>query len=163
MSNEPTDVVLRAVRPGDEAILLELIRLLAEYERAPEQVTARTEDLSQALFCDRPQAEAVLAERGRGVLGFALFFTNFSTWTGRPGLYLEDLFVRPEARGQGLGKRLLLHLARLARDRGCQRMEWSVLDWNQPAIDFYRSLGAVAMEDWTVYRLDRAALDRLDS
>ena len=163
MNNGPNDVVLRPARPGDEATLLELIRLLAEYERAPEQVTAGTEDLSQALFCERPQAEAVLAERGRKVLGFALFFTNFSTWTGRPGLYLEDLFVRPEARGQGLGKRLLLHLARLTRDRGCQRMEWSVLDWNQPAIDFYRSLGAVAMEDWTVYRLDRAALDRLDS
>jgi len=153
-----TDWIIREAQPGDEERILSLIHELAHYEKAPDEVAARPSDLTRALFSEAPSAECVLAERDGQALGFALFFTNFSTWTGRPGLYLEDLFVREAARGSGIGKALLLHLAALARQRDYGRMEWSVLDWNQPAIDFYRSLGATPMDGWTVYRLDRAAL-----
>ncbi|AKS42578.1 GNAT family N-acetyltransferase [Wenzhouxiangella marina] len=155
------DWTIRPARPGDEHTLLELVRELADYERAPDQVDATPQDLHRALFADSPTAEAVLAERSGQALGFALFFTNYSTWTGRPGLYLEDLFVREVERGKGLGKALLLHLASIAHARDYGRMEWSVLDWNQPAIDFYRALGAKPMDEWTVFRLDRQALERL--
>ncbi len=154
---------IRTARPGDEDAILSLIRDLALYEKAPEQAVARPVDLTEALFSATPTAECVLAERDGEALGFALFFTNFSTWTGRPGLYLEDLFVQESARGEGIGKALLLHLAGLARQRNYGRMEWSVLDWNQPAIDFYESLGARPMKGWTVYRLDQSALSALDS
>jgi GNAT superfamily N-acetyltransferase len=154
---------LRNAQAGDEERILSLIHDLACYERAPDQVAATVSDLTRALFSEAPTAECVLAERSGEALGFALFFTNFSTWTGRPGLYLEDLFVSESARGQGIGKALLLHLVAIARRRNYGRMEWSVLDWNQPAIDFYRSLGARPMNDWTVYRLDQAALNALDS
>jgi GNAT superfamily N-acetyltransferase len=153
-----TDWIIREAQPGDQERILSLIHELARYEKAPDQVAARPSDLTRALFSEAPSAECVLAERDGQALGFALFFTNFSTWTGRPGLYLEDLFVREAARGSGIGKALLLHLAAIARQRDYGRMEWSVLDWNQPAIDFYRSLGAKPMDGWTVYRLDRAAL-----
>jgi len=152
---------IRPAEPGDEVVLLELIVELAIYEREPDAVEATAEQLADSLFGARPVAEAVLAERDGRAVGFALFFTSFSTWVGRPGLYLEDLFVRESERGQGVGKALLLHLAAIARERHYGRMEWSVLDWNEPAIAFYRSLGAKAMSDWTVYRLDRDALDRL--
>ena len=152
-------LILRPAEPGDETVLLELIIELAAYERAADAVEATPERLAKSLFGVHAAAEAVLAERRGSVVGFALFFTNFSTWVGRPGLYLEDLYVRESERGQGVGKALLLHLAAIARERNYGRMEWSVLDWNQPAIDFYRGLGAVAMDDWTVYRLDRAALE----
>jgi len=168
MSNSnPADLrgalTIRPANSDDISQLLELIGELADYERAPNEAVATPELIHEALFGERPSAEAVIAEWEGSPAGFALFFHNFSTWLGRPGLYLEDLFVRQTMRGRGIGKALLLHLARLARERGCGRMEWSVLDWNQPAIDFYRSLGAVPMDEWTVFRLDRNALNALDS
>ncbi|TVS09661.1 MAG: GNAT family N-acetyltransferase [Wenzhouxiangella sp.] len=149
------NVDLRSARPGDETQILDLIRELAEYERLAHEVTATPELLAEHLFGDGAVAEAVIAEREGEALGFALFFRNFSTFLGRPGLYLEDLYVREPHRGQGIGRALLGHVADLARERGYGRMEWSVLDWNQPAIDFYRSLGAEAMSEWIVYRLSR--------
>lgn len=155
------NVSIRPAQPGDEPVLLGLIHELAVYEREPDQVKTTSEQLATALFGPAPVAEAVLAEVEGEVAGFALFFTNFSTWVGRPGLYLEDLFVRESRRGCGVGKALLLHLAGIARERNYGRMEWSVLDWNQPAIDFYRSLGASGMDEWTVFRLDEQALARL--
>ena len=150
---------LRPPRPGDEALLLGLIRELADYERLAHEVEASISDLESALFGKAAVAEAVIAEWDGDPVGFALFFRNFSTFVGRPGLYLEDLYVRESHRGRGIGKALLLHLAGIARDRGYGRMEWSVLDWNQPAIDFYRSLGAIPMSDWTVFRLGRRRAD----
>ncbi len=155
MSDECT---LRAAEPGDEMLLLQLIRELAVYERLQHEVIADESLLSAALFGPEPTAHAIIAEYKDEPAGFALYFFNFSTFLGRPGLYLEDLFVREHLRGHGIGKSLLLYLAGLAHQRGCGRMEWSVLDWNQPAIDFYRSLGAVPMDEWTVFRLDREGL-----
>jgi GNAT superfamily N-acetyltransferase len=152
---------IRPVRPGEEGRLLELIRELAVYEKLADEVVATPELLADALFGAQAVAEAVLAEWEGEVVGFALWFRNFSTFVGRPGLYLEDLYVRESHRGRGIGKALLLHLAAIARERGYGRMEWSVLDWNRPAIDFYRALGAVPMDDWTVFRLDRRALEAL--
>ncbi|RFF28908.1 GNAT family N-acetyltransferase [Wenzhouxiangella sediminis] len=152
---------LRAARPGDELLLLDLIRELAEYERLAHEVEATTGDISESLFGGGGVAEAVIAEWEGKAVGFALFFRNFSTFVGRPGLYLEDLYVRETHRGKGIGKALLLHLAGIARKRNYGRMEWSVLDWNQPAIDFYNSLGARPMSDWTVFRLDEEALNAL--
>jgi GNAT superfamily N-acetyltransferase len=152
---------LRAARPGDELLLLDLIRELAEYERLAHEVEATTGDISESLFGGGAVAEAVIAEWDGQAVGFALFFRNFSTFVGRPGLYLEDLYVRESHRGKGIGKALLLHLAGIARKRNYGRMEWSVLDWNQPAIDFYNSLGAKPMSDWTVFRLDEEALEGL--
>lgn len=145
-----------AIRPAtrdDVLTILRFVRELAAYEREPDAVEASEESLALALFGEHPAAEAVIAEAGGAPIGFALFFHNFSTWTGRRGLYLEDLYVTPEARGSGAGKALLAHLAGIAIDRGCARFEWSVLDWNAPAIGFYRALGAAAMEEWTVQRL----------
>lgn len=156
-----THLQIRPARPGDEETLLALVRELAEYERAPDAVVATPALLRAALFGSAPTAHAVIAEQDSTAAGFALYFFNFSTWLGRPGLYLEDLYVREAMRGLGIGKALLLHLAGIAHARGCGRMEWSVLNWNAPAIEFYRSLGAVAMDEWTVYRLDAAALQRL--
>lgn len=147
------ELSLRAAEPGDEECLLGLVRELAEYERLSHAVTATPELMAEHLFGANAVAEAVLAEVGGKAVGFALFFRNFSTFLGRPGLYLEDLYVCETSRGQGIGRRLLAHLAALARERGYGRMEWSVLNWNQPAIDFYESLGARAMSEWTVYRL----------
>ena len=153
------------LRPATEADLdtiIELIHALAEYEREPDAVRLDPEELRRHLFGSRPYAEVVLAEIGDGAsAGFALFFHNFSTWEGRPGIYLEDLFVRPEFRGQGYGKALLAELARLAVERGCARLEWAVLDWNEPSIQFYRALGAVPMDEWTTYRLAGDALTTL--
>ena len=128
----------------DVPIILELIRDLATYERAPNDVTATEEQLSDVLFGERPSAEVLLAFEGKSPIGFALFFYNFSTWMGRRGLYLEDLFVKPEVRGRGYGRALLVRLAQIARERECGRMEWAVLDWNEPAIKFYRKLGGPA-------------------
>jgi GNAT superfamily N-acetyltransferase len=143
-------------------VILELIRGLAEYERARlEDVPADEPALHRSLFGDRPQAEVLLACEGGRALGFAVFFHNYSTWRARHGLYLEDLFVRPESRGRGIGKALLIELARIARDRNCARMDWSVLDWNQPAIDFYKSLGAVPLSEWTTFRLTEDAIAKL--
>ncbi|GMV84554.1 MAG: N-acetyltransferase [Dehalococcoidia bacterium] len=153
------------LRPATEADLdtiIELIRALAEYEREPDAVRLDRADLGRHLFGPRPYAEVILAETEAGAsAGFALFFHNFSTWEGRPGIYLEDLFVRPQYRGEGYGKALLAALARLARERGCARLEWAVLDWNAPAIRFYRALGAVPLDEWTTYRLTGEALARL--
>jgi len=139
-----------------------MIRELADYERAPDAVVATTDLLHEALFCESPAAFALIAETGGGeVVGFALWFRNFSTWIGRHGVYLEDLYVRPAHRGHGYGKALLSALARIAVDRGYGRFEWWVLDWNTPAIDFYRSLGAKPMDEWTVQRVTGDALRRL--
>jgi len=154
-------LTIRPAGPDDVDELLALIQELAVYEKAPEEAVATPELIHRALFGDHPTAEAVIAEWQGEPAGFALFFHNFSTWLGKPGLYLEDLFVRESLRGRGIGKALLLHLAGIARKRNYGRMEWSVLDWNQPAIDFYSSLGAKPMSDWTVFRLDEAALDEL--
>ena len=147
--------------PADIPLILELIRELAEYEKLAHEAKARAEDIEAHLFGPRPYAEAVIAESDEQPAGFALFFHNYSTFHGKPGLYLEDLFVRPELRGRGIGKRLIAHLAALAVERDCARFEWSVLDWNTPAIDFYRSLGAKPMDEWTVQRLDGEALHAL--
>jgi GNAT superfamily N-acetyltransferase len=152
------------IRPAgveDVPIILELIRDLATYERAPHEVTATEEQVMDVLFGKRPAAEVLLAFEGKLAVGFAVYFYNFSTWLGRPGLYLEDLFVKPEKRGKGYGRALLVSLAKIALERNCGRMEWAVLDWNEPAIKFYRSLGAKPMDEWTVFRLTRERIARL--
>ena len=156
-----TDFKIRSARVTDVPIILQLIRDLASYERAPNDVTANEEQLVDVLFGKKPAAEVLLAFENETPVGFAVFFHNFSTWLGRPGLYLEDLFVKPEKRGKGYGHALLVDLAKIARDRGCGRMEWAVLDWNDPAIQFYRKLGAKPMEEWTVFRLTRDGIAEL--
>ena len=147
--------------PEDVPLILSFVRELAEYERAVEKVCATEENLREAMFGESQVAEALVARVGDEPAGVALFFHNFSTWTGLHGLYLEDLYVRPHLRGRGVGRALLAHLARLARERGCARFEWAVLDWNEPAIRFYESLGARAMSDWKIYRMTGDALERL--
>jgi len=152
------------IRPAtvtDVPIILQLIQDLATYERAPNDVTATEEQLVDVLFGEKPAAEVLLAFEGEMPVGFAVFFHNFSTWLGRPGLYLEDLFVKPEMRGKGYGRALLVDLAKIARERGCGRMEWAVLDWNDPAIQFYRKLGAKPMDEWTVFRLTTGGIAKL--
>jgi GNAT superfamily N-acetyltransferase len=151
--------MIRPAAPADTPAIARLIRSLAEYERLSHAVTLDEGHLRQHLFGPRPFAEVLLAEDAGAVIGFALFFHNYSTFVGRPGIYLEDLFVEPEQRGKGHGKALLRALARLAVERGCGRLEWAVLNWNEPAIRFYRSLGAVPMNEWTGYRLAGEALD----
>jgi GNAT superfamily N-acetyltransferase len=146
---------------ADVPVLLAFIRKLAEYEKLADEVEATEEHVRSALFGPNRVAEALLAFLGGEPVAFAVFFHNFSTFLGRPGIYLEDLFVDPPQRGKGIGKALLVELARLARARNCGRLEWAVLDWNESAIEFYRSLGAVAMEDWTIFRLTGDALARL--
>jgi GNAT superfamily N-acetyltransferase len=152
-------------RPATEADLdtiIELIRGLAEYEREPDAVHLDPDELRAYLFGPRTYAEILMAETEAGEnAGFALFFHHFSTWEGKPGIYLEDLFVRPEYRGHGYGRELLTAVARLAVQRRCARFEWAVLDWNEPAIGFYRKLGAVAMDQWTTYRMTGKALEAL--
>jgi len=156
-----TDFKIRPAHVEDVPIILQLIRDLATYERAPDDVVATEELLSDVLFGEKPAAEVLLAFEEKSPIGFAVYFYNFSTWLGRPGLYLEDLFVRPEKRGKGYGRALLVELAKIARDRGCGRMEWAVLDWNEPAIEFYRALGAKPMNEWTVFRLTRDEIANL--
>jgi GNAT superfamily N-acetyltransferase len=155
------NIVIRPAKREDVPAILELIRALATYERAPNEVTATEEELVEVLFGKKPAAEVLLVLEKDAAAGFAVFFYNFSTWLGRPGLYLEDLFVRPEHRGKGYGRALLVELAKIARERGCGRMEWAVLDWNEPAIQFYRKLGAKPMDEWTVFRLTRDGIERL--
>jgi GNAT superfamily N-acetyltransferase len=153
-----------SIRPATEPdlpLILGFIRDLAVYERLENQLVATETDLKAALFGERPYAEVIFACLDGAPVGFALYFHNFSTFLGKPGIYLEDLFVRPEARGLGIGRRLLGWLARTTLERGCARLDWAVLDWNEPSIGFYRSLGAVAQGDWTTYRLAGAALERL--
>lgn len=150
---------LRKAVPEDAALIAALIHELATYERQPEDCHATPEAVREMLFARRPPAaECLLAERGAEPLGFALFFQSFSTWECAPGLWLEDLFVRPEHRGLGAGRALFGEVAALAVERGCARLEWSVLDWNRPAWDFYRARGAQALEGWTTHRLDGEAL-----
>ncbi len=143
----------------DTLLILELIHGLAEYERAlPEEVPVTAKDLRESLFGEHPAAEVLLAFEGDAAAGFAVFFHNYSTWMGKRGMYLEDLFVKPEFRGRGYGKALLAEVARIARDRGCPRFEWSVLYWNTPAIGFYNNLGAKPKGEWTIFRLTGEAL-----
>jgi len=158
---ELADLQIRPARVEDVSVILQLIRDLATYERAPDEVTATEEQLVDVLFGERPAAEVLLALEGKSPIGFAVYFYNFSTWLGRPGLYLEDLFVKPEKRGKGYGRALLVELAKIARDRGCGRMEWAVLNWNEPAIKFYRALGAKPMDEWTVFRLTPEEIAKL--
>jgi GNAT superfamily N-acetyltransferase len=152
---------IRAATEEDVPLLLSLIRELAEYERLSHEVVATEETLRDTLFGGRQVAETLLAYLGAEPVGFALFFHNFSTFLGRPGIYLEDLYVRPACRGAGVGRALLVHIAGLARDRNCGRLEWSVLDWNEPAIGFYESIGASPVSGWTVYRVTGKALEDL--
>ena len=152
---------IRKATRQDVPLIVSFIRDLAEYERLTNEVKTDAAQLQQHLFGPRPYAEVILAHSGDLPAGFALFFHNFSTFLARPGIYLEDLYVRPEFRGQGIGRALLAHLARLARDRDCGRLEWSVLDWNERAIRFYESLGAAPMNQWTTFRLTGKALERL--
>lgn len=154
-------ISIRAAEPADIAVIEEFIHALAAYEKLAHAVKADRETLARYLFGPRPMAEVLIADRNGAPVGFALFFHNFSTFEGRPGLYLEDLFVRPEARGAGAGRALLARLAQLAIERDCARLEWSVLDWNAPAIAVYRAIGAVPMDEWTVQRLDGDALRAL--
>jgi GNAT superfamily N-acetyltransferase len=146
---------------ADVAVILELIRGLADYEKLSHQVTATEEKLRDTLFGSRPAADVLLAYEERECVGFALFFTNYSTFLAKPGIFLEDLYVKPAWRGQGIGKALLAKVAAIARARDCGRLEWEVLDWNEPSIGFYQSLGAVPMDDWTKYRLTGGALEKL--
>ena len=153
-------LTIREATRADVPLILTFIRELAEYEKLLHEVEATEADLAETLFGARPYAEVVIAESEGNPAGFALFFHNYSTFAGRPGIYLEDLYVRPAARGKGVGRALLAHLADLALARGCARLEWAVLDWNRAAIAFYESLGARAMDEWTVYRLSGETLRR---
>lgn len=156
-----TDTLIRSATPADVPDILGLIRELAEYERLLDQVVADEASLHRALFGEPKYVEALVAIVAGETVGFALFFHNFSTFLGKPGMYLEDLYVRPAFRGQGLGKALLTQVAGIAVARDCGRMEWSVLDWNEPSIQFYESLGAKPLSDWTVYRLTGEALRKM--
>jgi GNAT superfamily N-acetyltransferase len=155
------ELEIRAATERDVPLILTLIKELAKYERLSHEVVATEEALRDSLFGERRVAEALLGYLGGDPAGFALFFHNFSTFLGRPGIYLEDLYVRPEFRGAGVGRALLVHIAGLARDRNCGRLEWSVLDWNEPAIGFYRRIGASPVSGWTVYRVTGEALEEL--
>ena len=154
-------IKLRPATAADAPLITALIRELAEYEKLLDQCHVTPEALQQTLFGPRPYAECVIASLNGNDVGFALYFHNYSTFLAKTGIYLEDLYVRPSARGQGVGKAALQHLARLAVERGCGRLEWSVLDWNAPAIGFYQSLGARPQDEWTVFRLAGEALDAL--
>jgi GNAT superfamily N-acetyltransferase len=158
-----TEFNIRQAEEADVPLILGFIRELAAYEKLAHEVTATEELLRRNLFTERKGAEVLLAFEGTEAVGFAVFFHNFSTFMGKPGLYLEDLYVRPEYRGRGYGKALMVYLARLAKQRDCGRFEWWVLDWNAPPLEFYRSLGAVSMSDWTVQRLTGEALSALAS
>lgn len=153
-------VELRFADVNDVPLILGFIQELAEYERMSNAVVATEKDLSDSLF-ERKMAEVIIAEFDHKPVGFALFFHNFSTFLGRPGIYLEDLFIKPEMRGKGIGKMILAYLAKLAIERKCGRLEWWCLDWNEPSIKFYKKLGAVPMDDWTVYRVTDHALENL--
>lgn len=161
IDRSPSPIRIERGTEQDIPVILELIAGLAEYEKLSGELVATADGLRESLFGEHPAAEVLIARSGAEAVGFAVFFQNFSTFLGRPGLYLEDLFVRPEHRGHGYGRELLVAVARLAVERGCGRMEWSVLDWNEPAIRFYKSLGARAMDDWTVYRLSGEALRKV--
>jgi GNAT superfamily N-acetyltransferase len=158
---DPTELTLRFAEESDAGLILEFIRGLAHYEKLSHAVEADEAALRRTLFGDRPAAEVIIAELHGEPAGFALFFHNYSTFLARPGLYLEDLYVKPELRGRGVGRRLLSRLAAIALERGCGRFEWCVLDWNEPAIRFYERLGARGLDDWTIFRIDGSALREL--
>ncbi|MCE5245043.1 MAG: GNAT family N-acetyltransferase [Syntrophobacteraceae bacterium] len=158
---ESSELKIRLATVADVPLILSLIRELAVYEKLEHAVTATEEDLRETLFVPRAYAEVLLGSMNGKPEAYALFFHSYSTFLGRQGMYLEDLYVRPHARGRGLGKTMLLHLARLAVERGCKRLEWAVLDWNKPAIDFYRSLGAEPLDEWTVFRLTGNTLESI--
>lgn len=155
------EIQIAEATADDVPLILELIRGLAEYEKLSDQVTATEEKLRDTLFGPRPAADVLLALVNNECAGFALFFPSYSTFLAKPGIFLEDLYVKPEWRGKGIGKALLLRVAQTARERGCGRFEWEVLDWNEPSIGFYKSLGGVPMDDWTKYRITGEALERL--
>jgi GNAT superfamily N-acetyltransferase len=155
------EIQITEATAADVPLILELIRGLADYEKLSNQVTATEDKLRDTLFGPRPGADVVLAYAGDVCAGFALFFPNYSTFLAKPGIFLEDLYVKPEWRGKGIGKALLFRVAQIARERGCGRFEWEVLDWNEPSIGFYKSLGAVPMDEWTKYRITGEALERL--
>lgn len=152
---------IRRANNLDRQHVLEMIQELAEYEQAPDQVEATVEDLTKTLFSDDPRVFCDLIEADGEIAGMAIWFLNYSTWQGKHGIYLEDLYIRPEFRGKGFGKALLVHLAKLCRANGYGRLQWWVLDWNTSAIDFYRSIDAEAMDEWTVFRVSGAPLERL--
>lgn len=159
MTNQTPRFTIRPAKPEEAGLVLEFIKKLAVYEKCADEVVADEATLHHSLFVER-SAEVVFAEEDGAVVGFALFFHNFSTFVGRKGLYLEDLFILPEKRARGYGKALLKYLAKLAVERHCGRMEWICLDWNEPALKVYRSIGAIPMDEWTVQRLDEEALKR---
>jgi len=164
ITRHPTSIAeftIRHARPGDSSLVLEFIRHLADYEKLTHEVEATEADLDHLLFGERPYAEVIFGDWEDRPVGFALFFHNVSTFVGRPGLYLEDIFVHPDARGRSFGKAMMAHLARLAEQRRCGRFEWAVLDWNTPSIGFYKGLGARPMDEWTVFRLTGESLSDL--
>ena len=161
MTNAPPQVAIRPAEPQDVGLILTLIKELAEYERLADKVVATEKSLHATLFGPQSAAEVLIAESGDAALGFASFFVNYSTFLGRTGLYMEDVYVRPPARGQGIGRLLLVKVAQAAVARGCHRLEWAVLDWNMPAIGFYQRLGATPLDEWTTYQLSSEALQRL--
>ena len=161
MTRASENLSILPATPADVPLILDLIRGIAEYEKLSHEVVATEASLREHLFGPRPMAEVRIARVGDKPAGFALFFHNFSTFLGRPGIYLEDLFVRPEFRGQGIGKALLTEVAKIAAERKCGRFEWSVLDWNEPAIKFYESLGAKPMSEWTIYRMTEDTIRKL--
>lgn len=156
-----SNFIIRAATINDATVILALIKELAEYEHLSHEVEATAEDISQSLFGDRPAAEALIGEHQGTPISFALFFHNFSTFLGKPGIYLEDLYVKPQYRSNGFGHRMLAHIARLAKERNCGRFEWSVLGWNEPAIHTYDRLNARPMKEWILYRLTGEALNKL--
>ncbi|NDF42957.1 MAG: GNAT family N-acetyltransferase [Actinobacteria bacterium] len=156
-----SSLLIRSAWPEESAIILRLIKDLAEYEKAPDQVEATESDLKATIFSKEPKVFCDVVEVDGEIVGMAIWFLNYSTWQGKHGIYLEDLFIKPEYRGRGYGKALLIHLAKLCEEKGYGRFQWWVLDWNSPAIDFYRSLGAEAMDEWTVYRVSGKALKDL--
>ena len=156
-----SNFMIRTGTEEDAPVIFSLIKELAEYEHLAHEVVASVDDIRKTLFGERPFAETLIGEYGGLPISFALFFYNFSTFMGKPGIYLEDLYVQPEHRGKGFGSKMLAHIAALARERNCGRFEWSVLNWNTPAIRTYEKLGATPMKDWILYRLSGEALDRL--
>jgi GNAT superfamily N-acetyltransferase len=155
------DFVIKSATINDVSLIFDFIKELAEYEKLSHAVTATENILKETLFGKNANAEVIIGYYKSSPIGYALFFHNFSTFTGRPGIYLEDLYVKPEMRGNGFGKKLLVYIAKLAQKRNCSRLEWCVLDWNKTAIDFYKSIGAKAMDEWTIYRVDAETLMNL--
>jgi GNAT superfamily N-acetyltransferase len=156
-------ITIRTASPTDAPVLFHLIQALADYEKLSHAVSGNADLLAQHLSGDRPVCEAILAEHEQQAIGFALFFSNYSTFLTQPGIYLEDLFVLPDYRSQGIGKALLIHLSQLALERKCGRLEWSVLDWNEPAIGFYQRMGATLLEDWRICRVTGDAIAHLST